>query len=132
MKTLLSSILILLAVQVQAQSALDNKSKDCNPMYSLNSKNLAVEVDTMEDDFVTLGYFISGEFVGIKVKGCMKLSFEHPRILCDGRQIGTSTKLTVPEYGPPSGRMTLLNNVSAEVTGSCDVEKRDPLTLVIK
>ena len=131
MKTLLSSILILLAVQVQAQRAIDNKSTGCNPLYSINSDNLAVEVDTI-DDFVAIGYFTSGEFSGIEVKGCKKLSYKHPQILCDERPIGTSTVLTQSDYGPPTGKMTLLKNVSAEVTGSCDRKKREPLTLVIK
>ncbi len=123
-------IQLFLFISNQALASFTNASKDCPPSFSPNAENLGVSVDTLDDDFVTLGYFASGEFVRLSVQGCRTLSFSSPHILCNGRLIGSATSpLTVPSYGPPQARMTLSDSVSVTLVGSCTPADRSPLTL---
>lgn len=114
-----------------ASASLVNSSTDCSPTFRVSEGTLAVEVDTLDDNWVTLGHYVSGEFMSLRVQGCETLTYSNSRIFCGDRQIGAASELRLPAYGAPNARLTLTSDVRAEIVGSCNPANGSPLTLVI-
>lgn len=112
-----------------SHASLRVQVQDCAQNFGPNLNNLAAQVDTLDDNYTKLGYNIIDVFMELRTPNCRTLSYNNGQVSCNGTVIGRVENLRVGDYGAPTGKLILASNVRAEIKGSCDPRKRNPLQI---